>query len=213
MAVEIPETLPPAVPFTEPIRILTMGGFGPMKGFGLLLRGFEQFCRRRPGAAILEVVGSVAGREEFEEDVAKRGLRDAVRFRGRLTNAELAELRRQCHIFAAAPVDEPFGLVFAEAAAAGHIVIAPDHGGPSEIVLDGLAGILIDIFDPQNIAAALERALDLTPFEGERLRLSAYDGTKARFDSAQLAARLSNKLESLLGNWHSRPEVTETAQS
>jgi glycosyltransferase involved in cell wall biosynthesis len=200
MAVAVPGSLPPAAPMTGPLRILTMGGFSLMKGFRLLLRGFELLCRRRGrDAAVLEVAGSVRGQKELAGSVAKRGLRDQVRFHGRLSSAELGQLRRQCHVFAAAPVDEPFGLVFAEAAATGLVVVAPDHGGPREIALDGLAGILIDVFDPEHIATAFERALDLTPLERERLRVAAFEGAKARFDSIHLGARLAAKLEPLLG--------------
>jgi glycosyltransferase involved in cell wall biosynthesis len=198
MAVDTPEKLPAAAPLADPIRILTMGGFGPAKGFGRLLHGFERFCRGRRGAAVLEVVGSMPGQTQFAEAVAKQGLSDSVRFHGRLTSTALGVLRKQCHGFSAAPVDEPFGLVFAEAAAAGLVMIAPDHGGPREIALDGRAGILIDVFDPQNIAAAFARLLDLSPGERERLRQSAFDGTKARFDRAQLGARLAGHLHMLL---------------
>jgi glycosyltransferase involved in cell wall biosynthesis len=205
MAVDIPEMLPQAAPRAVPIRILTMGGFGPVKGFGRVLHGFERFCRVRRDAAVLEVVGSTAGQAQFEKSVAMQGLSKCVRFHGRLTGEKLTALRKQCHAFAAAPVDEPFGLVFAEAAAAGLVIIAPDHGGPREIALDGRAGILIDIFDPQDIATAFMRLADLTDSERDRFRQSAFDAAKARFDRAQLGARLAGHLDSLL----SRPKARD----
>ena len=201
MAVEVPERLPPAAPVVGPIRILTMGGFAHVKGFGRLLHGFGRFCRSRPGAAVLEVVGPAAGQMQFEEIVAKYALSDSVRFHGRLSSAELVGLRKQCHAFAAAPVDEPFGLVFAEAAAAGLVIIASDHGGPREIALDGSGGILIDIFDPGDIAAGFARLLDLGVEERDKLRLKAFEGTKARFDRAQLGSRLACRLESVLKSY------------
>jgi glycosyltransferase involved in cell wall biosynthesis len=204
MAVDVPEKLPPPAPVSGAVRILTMGGFGAVKGFGRVLHGFERFCRRRRGAAVLEVVGSETGQAQFQELVAQQGLSDLVRFRGRLNSDELHTLRGQCHAFAAAPVDEPFGLVFAEAAAAGLVIIAPDHGGPREISLDGGGAILIDIFDPADIAAAFERLLDLSPGERERLRQCAFDGTRARFDRAQLGARLEYHLCRLIERRHAR---------
>jgi glycosyltransferase involved in cell wall biosynthesis len=170
----------------------------------LLLQGFAEFCRRQPGAAVLEVVGSMSGQSEFASEIAARGLVDSVRFRGRLTRSALAQLRSQCHAFAAAPVDEPFGLVFAEAAAAGLVLIVPDHGGPCEIALDGRGGVLIDIFDPQNIAMAFSRVLELSPVEREELRQEAFVGARARFDRAQLGPRLAGKLERLLGAYDTR---------
>jgi glycosyltransferase involved in cell wall biosynthesis len=211
MAVEIPERLPPAAPVAGPIRILTMGGFVPVKGFGRLLHGFGRFCRSKPGAAVLEVVGPAAGQMQFENIVAKYGLSDSVRFHGRLSSAELVALRKQCHAFAAAPVDEPFGLVFAEAAAAGLVIIASDHGGPREIALDGSAGILIDIFDPSDIAAAFARLLCLSADERDKLRQKAFDGTKARFDRAQLGTRLACQLESVLKAYTRSPVEEQRA--
>lgn len=206
MAVDMPETLPPSLPLAGPIRILTMGGFGPVKGFSRVLDGFSRFCRARPGVAILEVVGWASGQRQFEEAVANLRLSGSVRFHGRLARADLEALRKQCHAFAAAPVDEPFGLVFAEAAAAGLVMIAPDHGGPREIALDGSAGILIDIFNSEDIAAAFARLADLNQVERERLRQNAFDGAKARFDRAHLGARLVGRIDSLLGRTR-RPAV------
>ena len=198
MSVVVPEKLPPAAPLVGPIRILTMGGFGPAKGFGRLLHGFERFHRRRPGSAVLEVVGSMSGQMPFEQFVMKHALSDAVHFHGRLSNSELAVLRKQCHAFAATPVDEPFGLVFAEAAAAGLVMIVPDHGGPREIALDGGGGIMTDIYDPEDIAAAFARLVDLSPDEREKFRQRSFDGAKARFDWARLGARLAGRLDSVL---------------
>jgi len=206
MSVVMPERLPPVARLAGPLRILTMGGFGPVKGFGRLLHGFERFHRSQPGAAVLEVVGSTAGQKPFEQFVMKHALSDAVHFQGRLTDAELAVLRKQCHAFAAAPVDEPFGLVFAEAAAAGLVMIVPDHGGPREIALDGGAGILIDIFDPQDIAAAFTRLVELSPDECEKFRQRGFDGAKARFDRARLGARLTAQLDLVL-QAHTRSSV------
>jgi glycosyltransferase involved in cell wall biosynthesis len=54
---------------------------------------------------------------------------------------------------------EPFGLVVAEAMARGVPVVAPDSGGPAEIVRDGLDGLLVDAADPRALAAAIVRLL------------------------------------------------------
>ncbi|MGI9384338.1 MAG: glycosyltransferase [Methyloligellaceae bacterium] len=54
---------------------------------------------------------------------------------------------------------EPFGLAPIEAAACGLPCVATRNGGPSEIFADG-SGVLVDPFDPQDIAAGLLRALE-----------------------------------------------------
>lgn len=198
MAVEIPEDLPSAAPARGPMRILTMGGFAPVKGLALLLAGFAHVCRLHPGEAILEIVGGGVEQPQFEAHVAALGIAENVRFHGRLPPSALKALRAECHAFAATPVDEPFGLVFAEAAAAGLIMIAPDHGGPRETTLDGKAGILVDIFDAEAVSGALSRLLRLSFDERERLRRAAFNGAKARFDLAQLGGRLSAGLKAHL---------------
>ena len=50
---------------------------------------------------------------------------------------------------------EPFGLVVLEAMAAGCPVIATNHGGPVEVIEDGVTGVLVPPTDPGPMAEAL----------------------------------------------------------
>jgi glycosyltransferase involved in cell wall biosynthesis len=198
-AVAVPATLPRPAPSGASLRVLVLGGFGAAKGFGALLAGFARYAAS-DGAVLLEVVGDGRERAAFETRVAALGLGLRIRFRGRLDDAELEALRGECHGFAALPIDEPFGLVFAEAAAAGLVTIAPDHGGPREVVLDGAAGLLADPFDAGSVAAAFTRFAALTGEARERLRRAAFEGARARFDRRQLPQRLAAGLEALLAS-------------
>src|SRR5438270_3165286 len=54
---------------------------------------------------------------------------------------------------------EPFGLVVLEAMASGKPVVATAPGGPSETVIDGETGYLVDPSDPKGTAAAVEKLL------------------------------------------------------
>jgi UDP-glucose:tetrahydrobiopterin glucosyltransferase len=54
--------------------------------------------------------------------------------------------------------DEPFGMVAAEAQAAGTPVVAAARGGLPEVVRDGVTGFLVDPGDARAAAAAVERA-------------------------------------------------------
>jgi len=62
-------------------------------------------------------------------------------------------------VFALTAFYEPFGLAPIEAAACGLACVATKNGGPSEIFADG-SGVLVDPFDPTDIANGLLRALD-----------------------------------------------------
>ena len=57
-----------------------------------------------------------------------------------------------CLAYIYLPFDEPFGLPYLEAAAFSKPSIASNHGGPSELVVDGQTGLLVDPLDLNEIA-------------------------------------------------------------
>lgn len=197
-AVAIAEALPDAPPWERPLRILVMGGLGAYKGVSTLLEGFARFLKAGPGSAVLEIVGKGRELPALQAEAARLGLGEAARFHGFLADADLARLRSRCHAFAAFPGDEPFGLVFAEAAGAGLLLLGPDHGGPREILDDGRAGILADAFDPMGISAAFTRLAGLAAAERDSLRQAAFTEAKARSDLRSLGPRLAARLRHLL---------------
>lgn len=54
---------------------------------------------------------------------------------------------------------EPFGLALVEAMAAGLACVASDHGGPKEIIIDGVSGVLVPPGDEEALADALRSLL------------------------------------------------------
>ena len=97
------------------------------------------------------------------ELIDQAGLREHVIFLDIRSQAELAATYRffaALHsVFALTAFYEPFGLAPIEAAAAGLVCVATKNGGPSEIFADG-SGVLVDPFDPRDIARGLNAALD-----------------------------------------------------
>ncbi len=63
-------------------------------------------------------------------------------------------------VFVNAALTEPFGLTLIEAAATGVPVVATDDGGPRDIISNCGNGILVDVSNPKNIAAALNKIID-----------------------------------------------------
>jgi glycosyltransferase involved in cell wall biosynthesis len=68
----------------------------------------------------------------------------------------------------ASRIPEPFGQVVVEGMAAGAAVVATRGGGPSELVRDGVDGLLVASDDVASMAAALRR---LAGDAAERQRL------------------------------------------
>ncbi len=204
-SVAVPSHLPAPAPAGSVLRILVMGGFAPAKGFGGLLEGYARVPSALRTRLHLEVVGDGGERAGFERRAAALGLIGQVHFHGRLTDTDLAALRGACHAFAALPIDEPFGLVFAEAAAHGLVMIGPDHGGPREILRDGAAGLLADPFDPMSVARAFSRYATMDTQERDRLRRAAYEQAAARFERSAWASALEPALLALLHSARRRP--------
>ncbi|MHB1686403.1 MAG: HAD-IIB family hydrolase [Ignavibacteriaceae bacterium] len=55
---------------------------------------------------------------------------------------------------------EPFGLTLIEAAGTGVPVVSTDDGGPRDIIANCKNGLLVNVSEPKNIAAAINKILD-----------------------------------------------------
>ncbi len=111
-------------------------GYGKRENFYLLVGGFVPYKREtlaltafRELGAPLVVVGDGPTRSRVERDAPAN-----VRFTGRVSDAELAELYARCRALVY-PQEEDFGIVAVEAQAAGAPVIAFGRGGAAETVV------------------------------------------------------------------------------
>jgi glycosyltransferase involved in cell wall biosynthesis len=118
------------------------------------------------------------------------GAADAVRFHGFLGERDLAAVYDACDVFVGLPLDEPFGMVFPEAALRGLLVVGPDHGGPQEILDGGRLGWTVDPLAPEALAEALAEAWRLPHAEADRRRLALADACRARYAPAAVLPRL-----------------------
>lgn len=134
-------------------RFLFIGREWERKNGPAVLRAFAQVRERHPDA-VLDLVGGhprvdapgVVGHGELRLDVpAERG--------------RVEELLSRATCFVMPSEAEPFGIVYAEAAAAGVPSIATSVGGARTIVGDD-AGILVDPGDAAQLVDAMERLAD-----------------------------------------------------
>jgi phosphatidylinositol alpha-1,6-mannosyltransferase len=125
--------------------------------------------RGRAGGARLLVVGDGDDRARLEARVEAEGLGDAIRFAGRLTDAELAGVYRAAAFFVMPSTGEGFGLAYLEAMRAGKPCIAL-HGSADEIIDDGVDGVLVDAASSDELTEAIVR---LFTDRGLRARMGA----------------------------------------
>jgi glycosyltransferase involved in cell wall biosynthesis len=117
------------------------------------------------------VVGDGPCREPLERLAAELGVADRVRFLGQLPNPEAVARAAACDLFVMPGVEEPFGVAFVEAMAAGLPAIGSrGEGGPEDIAAAGEGMLLVAPDDPGALAAVIAR---LSRDPGELARLGA----------------------------------------
>ena len=91
------------------------------------------------------IAGDGPDRGRLEQLAGQRSLDGRVRFLGRVSEQELADLYARCLAVFYAPVDEDFGMVPYEAFLADKpVVTTVDAGGPLEVVADRKTGIVCE---------------------------------------------------------------------
>jgi len=138
------------------------------KNHALLVRAFSKAVQSCPNLE-LWLVGDGELRRDIEELVKQLGLEEKVKFFG--VRSDVPELLSQADIFVLSSDYEGFGLVVAEAMAAGLPVIATAIGGIPEILEGGRAGILVP---PKDVDALAKAIVELARDEKKRAELSDY---------------------------------------
>ena len=129
--------------------VFSVGRLDRAKRIDLLIRGAA-----RSGVEVV-IAGEGPDRERLEA-LADGG----VRFAGRVSAEELADLYARCRAVFYAPVDEDFGMVPFEAFLAGKpVVTTTDAGGPLDVVRDRETGRVVEP-TVEAVAAALAIAED-----------------------------------------------------
>lgn len=146
-------------------RLLFAGRLIPLKGCGWFIR---EVLPLLPETVELDVAGTCW---DANEEAALDHPR--VTYLGQLAAAELSTAYSAASCVIAPNIATPnrtlegFGLVAVEAAAAGGLVLAADHGGLRDAVIDGKTGHLVAPGDAQAWADAVMRSLALPT--GERM--------------------------------------------
>jgi glycosyltransferase involved in cell wall biosynthesis len=182
----------------EPGLILHVGRLVEKKGTALLLRAFADVAARRPEARLV-IVGDGPLRGRLERQAGER-----VAFTGALPPEEVARWMGRAWLLAAPSVtaadgdSEGLPTVAVEAAAASLPVVASDHSGLPEAVVDGETGFVVPEGDIAALAERLETLLaspDLRAGMGGAARRLA----ETRFDSARQIAALENLYDRVTG--------------
>lgn len=186
------------VPDGIPIVMLP-GRLTRWKGQTVLIEALAKLGRRDLWCVL---VGADQGREAYRRELIQRatraGLGDTVRIVGHCNDMPAAYMMADV-VVSASTDPEAFGRVAAEAQAMGRPVIATDHGGSRQTVIDGETGWLVQPGDADALAQALARALNLSRPERERLAERAVAHVRANFTKAAMCAATLAVYREVLG--------------
>ncbi|HXP32851.1 MAG TPA: glycosyltransferase [Acidimicrobiales bacterium] len=151
---------PDGTPPRSGARWVGVGRLAPNKGIEYAVMALLVAREHHDPAATLEVVGRpvlpsyTAALHRFVDDM---GLRDAVRFSGPLSDADLVAALARADALVITSQHEGFGVPVIEAMTMGLPVVAHHGGALPEVVGDG--GLLVDATDPWALAGAVSRVL------------------------------------------------------
>jgi teichuronic acid biosynthesis glycosyltransferase TuaC len=151
------------------VRMVTVAHLVARKRHEVVLRALARLDpARRPEYL---VIGDGPCRAPLERLARELGVADRVRFLGQLANPDAVARAAACDLFVMPGVEEPFGVAFVEAMAAGLPAIGSrGEGGPEDIAAAGPGMVLVEPDDPAGVATVLDR---LTRDRSELARLGA----------------------------------------
>ncbi len=173
--------------------VAIVGRLAPWKGQDVFLRAFAQACAGTDAVAMI-VGAALFGEDAYDVELhhlAKQlEIDEQVTFTGHCDDvaALLGEVDLVVH---ASVLPEPFGQVIVEAMAAGRCVIASNAGGPTEIIADGVNGVLVE---PGNVDALADAIAELIADPERRAELGAAAVVRAADFSVERIGRRVERL-------------------
>jgi glycosyltransferase involved in cell wall biosynthesis len=144
--------------------VVSLGRLARLKGYDLLIKAFRQVVTAVPGAVLL-IGGEGEEKSRLNELVESAGLGESIRIPGLIREAH--EVIASCDLYVNSSRWEGLPMTLLEAIAHGRPMVATDVGGNSEVVRDGVTGILVPPEDTESLAGAIIRMLKDDEFRKE----------------------------------------------
>jgi glycosyltransferase involved in cell wall biosynthesis len=130
-------------------------------GTEYLIRAFKRVVDRNPGKELsLELVGKGPDEERLKVIAGELGITDKVHFRGFINQKELPKVYSNFNIACYLSNSESFGVSAIEAMSCKCPVVASDADGFTEVIEDGVTGIIVPKRDPEATADAIQKFIE-----------------------------------------------------
>ncbi len=174
--------------------LLAVQRLAPLKRVDMLIWALKRMLPECPGARLL-VVGTGPAEPELRALARRLDVADAVRFCGYVDADRLPAMFGAADVFASHSESETFGVVFAEAMAAGLPIVAADTSSVRH-VLDDESSVIVAA---DNIHEFVQAVIRLAKDNGLRQRMSAAGRRRAveDFQWDSVARRYQEIIEQL----------------
>ncbi len=163
----------------------------PRKGLSILVSALPQIIREVPDVRV--IVAGPGDAAEFLQDVPSH-LHDRFSFLGRITEQEKADFLHSIGVYVAPNTGgESFGIILAEALAAGAAVVASDIPAFKALLGNGAYGSLFSSEDASSLAHSISSLLK-NPTEREKLKIEGKIYAQ-KFDWDEVAMRIYDVYE------------------
>lgn len=169
-------------------RLVFVGRLAAAKGVPVLVDAFREVLRRHPDAT-LTLVGDGPERPLIEARATEAGISDALEITGYLSQSAVADRLGEGDVFVLPSFAEGLPVVLMEAMASGLPVVATRIAGVSELVEDGVSGLLVPPGDATALAGAICRLFGDAALR-ERLAAAGRQTVAAEFDGRIEAKKL-----------------------
>jgi glycosyltransferase involved in cell wall biosynthesis len=139
---------------------LFVGGIIARKGLNFLLEACRQLESQGKGNYELWVVGDGGQKADLERWSEEQGLKERIRWWGRVDYAGLGSYFHQADVFIFPTLEDTWGMVVLEALVCGKPVLCSQWAGACELIQEGKNGSIFDPREPQILAQKMAQFLE-----------------------------------------------------
>jgi len=174
----------------------SIGRLHPQKGFDTLLESFKLVSKQNPNL-ILEIIGDGILLKDLQTQAKKLNITDRVRFVGGMSHRAVIQKLSQWDLYVVSSIWEGFGITIIEAMAKEKAVIATNVEGITEVVDDGITGLLVP---PKSANALARKITELLSDTTKRLEMgkAGYKKVLNQFSIEKFVEKTKNVYDSLL---------------
>lgn len=181
---------------------IAVGRFDLPKDYPNMLQAFACVVQEQP-VAMLVIAGDGPLRPAMEVLAQDLGLKDRVRFLG--MRHDIPELMNAADGYVMSSAVEGMPIVLLEAGATGLPIVATDVGGNREVVRDGETGFLVPPKNPDALAGAMLRLMNLPEDELKRVGKAGRHYIQANYS----LDRITDIWENLYGEFIAKKRIDD----